>query len=584
MKLKPKHNKAIVKFMTTKVVFGYSLGQLGWAIMAGIIASQLTSVWVGSGKAGLATSHTGYIGVGIFAAIMAITKLVDAFAAPIIGQKSDMSTNKRGKRLPFMFLAILPLFIVTIAIFFGIDVKNGSIGEQVGVTILIVTLLSIFYIAVNMYMIPYTSLVNDLSQTSKERVLLSTAIAITYIIGSIIAAGTPMLWKVVYNVMHVSLKAATIIAVSIISFIGLLAMSTPLFVIKEKKWIKYKPNEEKEKDSFFKSFKTIITQGQFKWVLLADFFLWIGLIGFSTGMNYIVTGIMGLEIGSSIFFAGGLAVLSIILYPIVGMLMNKIGVRKLTVQIGFIIYAIAFIFAGTMLIGHNGGGAISYLMGFGFIALVSIPTAIMGVVKNVIISDIIATNAVLNNEDKAATYWAVRNFTSKIAMAIGMGVTIGMLAIGKEQLQDAWGVRIGLFFGAISAIFGLVAISFYKEAKFRFNRDFHKYISFEKKAADSLELAKKEADEVKKAELTEKAKQYQVLSEKHFKISKLKIDNVSTTMINKNKIKSKALKLKLKTSKNIKTKDALELKILILKNSTKGYNNIRVSVSLNILK
>ena len=437
-----------------------------------------------------------------------------------------------------------------------------------------------------MYTIPYVALVNDLSRTSKDRILLTTAMAISYIIGSVVAAGAPMVWTMLakaplykIGVPHstdtflgltnkgMDIKWAVSTSLGLFSLLGGGLMLFPLFVIKEVEWTKHNKVKKLENPEIFKNLKAMLTQGQFKWILAADFFLWIGLMSFQSQLNFIISGILGLPIGNTLYFAGIFAFISMLLYPIIGITMNKIGVRKRYLQIGFVVYVIAFILGGTMVFG---GGSLGYrwAMGLIFIAIIAFPTACIGVVKNVIITDIITTNAVTHNEDKAATYWAVRNFTSKIAMAIGGGISIALLLLGKSGIS--WGIRAGLLMAAGVSFLSLISLSFYKETLYRQTYEFHKFLKYDKLVIIGKEALEKNADSSKIEEIKKEIEKNKKLSKLNFNKAQIKIDRIS---------KKEVAQLLVKISKVTDKK-----RIAILNEKIKSYNDLRINLELDVIK
>ncbi|MCK5945884.1 MAG: MFS transporter, partial [Mycoplasmataceae bacterium] len=207
------------KFLTPKVIWGYATGQLGWAIIAGVMASLITKVWLGwdAKPNDISTAWGGYVYAAhafIFAVVFGVTKLADAFAAPIIGRWSDKVNTKWGRRIPFLVVALAPMGIAAIFAFFAIS--NPSHEQSIINLVLLVCLFIIFYISLNMYVIPYTALINDLAKSSEDRVKLTTATAIMYLLGTVLAFGTTMLWGMMHKILGGNYQIAIIVSVAIV--------------------------------------------------------------------------------------------------------------------------------------------------------------------------------------------------------------------------------------------------------------------------------------------------------------------------------------------------------------------------------
>lgn len=549
------------KKLTSKTSWQYGMGQLGWALLAAIVTSQLTSIWTGFDDAN--TKWDGFLPVTIFSVIFMVSKVFDAISDPIVGFFSDRLRSKWGRRIPFMFVATLPFAIVSVLVFMGIS-HSQSIGAIVANSIMLTIMIIAFYVFLTLYTIPYTSLITDLSSKAEDRVNLSMIIAITYFIGSLLAYGAPTLWSMIHE-SGVSLGNSIIITMVVFSIIAMIFLFIPVFTIKERDYIQLSKKEESvKKESFSQVIKDVFRFRKFRWFILADFLYWIGLIIFQSQVNAIISSILGIELKNAIFFVGTMGIVSFLLYGPISIMLNKAGVRKKFVQVSFALFFILFSLGAIMITNRDQAGeALAWIEGLIFVAIAGVPMAVLGVVENVIVSDVINYADIVKNEDKAASFYAVRNLTMKMGQAIGMGFGTLFLILGKTQ-SNPLGVRLMLAFAGVTSILGFVAMFFYEEIRYRGTKEIHKITNLRNKINYLEDPTKKFKNKINK--INEKIKEFEELkkvtiSEKAPKYEKelVYIEKVISEYKNDlEKIKNKAASLKQKISEDPKTKELLK--------------------------
>ena len=100
-------------------------------------------------------SYSASIGYGIatlvVGGLLTFTRIFDAITDPLIASMSDRSKNKRGRRIPFMQYAAIPLSIVTVLLFCA-PVEEISSINIIWISVFIV----LFYLFMTMYCTPLT--------------------------------------------------------------------------------------------------------------------------------------------------------------------------------------------------------------------------------------------------------------------------------------------------------------------------------------------------------------------------------------------------------------------------------------------
>ncbi|MCK5946019.1 MAG: hypothetical protein KAG04_01970, partial [Mycoplasmataceae bacterium] len=189
-----------------------------------------------------------------------------------------------------------------------------------------------------------------------------------------------------------------------------------------------------------------------------------------------------------------------------------------------------------------------------------------------------------------ASYWAVRNMTSKIGMAIGMVVSASLLASAKDGvMSEELAMRLIFVFGAVMLVIGGISLMLYKEVKYRFNKEFYKFLRIQKESDALLEKInklsaslKKEKEADKKADLTKEITKLKSLHKESIKeqeecleLSKKKID--ASTKKEITHIQNKITHLNKGHHKN------KEEKLIRFEKDIKTYNNIRSGMSIKEL-
>ena len=105
----------------------FAVGQLGWSTLSGIISAWFVTFYLPTQDELNATENAAiqYITPGlviggfltILGLITALSRVFDAVTDPLIASLSDRSKNPRGRRIPFMQYAAIPLSAVTVLLF-----------------------------------------------------------------------------------------------------------------------------------------------------------------------------------------------------------------------------------------------------------------------------------------------------------------------------------------------------------------------------------------------------------------------------------------------------------------------------------
>ena len=487
----------------------FAIGQLGWSLLSGIISAWLVTYYLPTGGAtgDTAAGATQYILPGlviggfmtVLGLITALSRIFDAVTDPLIASLSDRSKNPRGRRIPFMMVAAVPLSIVTVLLFcapFGAHDAGGNVGNIIWISVAVV----LFYLFMTMYCTPYNALISEFGKTQEDRMFISTSISLTFFAGTLIAylpfvlAGASMneVKDAAGNVTDIVREAKLVtgilenagmeqtaayawsfrICFIVLAVIACVCMLLPTFLLKEKEFVETKPSEENVVKSLVSTFKN----KDFRTFSVSDIMYWVGLTMFQTGLPFFVKVSMGFDGGMVMVFMGGMTVLSAVFYPFVTNMVKKFGKKKLVIA-GFVGLALCYSIAAISSIPNflpNQGGAntLSWVFGIVIMIVAALPMALLGIIPQSIVADVAEAEAVTTGQNREGMFFAARTFAMKFGQSIAMILFTSLAIIGTTQAADSNDItasKLGMLIVAIVAaafcLAGAAILLFYREKK-----------------------------------------------------------------------------------------------------------------------
>ncbi|MFO7887179.1 MAG: MFS transporter [Eubacteriales bacterium] len=436
----------------------YSLGQFGWSLLSGIIATYLIFYYIPTGKSGIPIFIPQVAFLGFLTVIGMITmlgRLFDAVTDPWIATLSDRSESKHGRRISYMRKAALPFAIFTVLVFYS-PVQGES---PLNALFLTVTLL-LHYFFLTMYVTPYYALLSELGHTPEERLNLSTYISVTWFLGFAVASQAPVLWNIFVD-MGYPKETAVLIAFSILSVIGLVLLLIPVFAIDENKYCESVPSTM----NMIESIKATFSNKEFTRFVISDYVYWIAITIFQNGLLYYITVLLDKPeelLGLLLVLLG---VGSFIFYVPVNLLAKKYGKKKLLVA-AFILFIGVYIFGiflGKLPISTTAQAYILVILG-------SIPMAVFGILPNAVIGDIAEYDAKKTGTKREGMFYGTRTFISKLGQMTSMLILSALLLLKRNGTNEL-GIRLTAVAAALFCILGLVFLLRYNEEKINQNME-----------------------------------------------------------------------------------------------------------------
>ncbi len=466
------------KRLTKKQMIIFSLGQLGWSLLGGIISAWLVTYFLPTKEDVLVNGATQYLIPGlaiggfltIIGLITAASRIFDAVTDPLIASLSDRSKNPKGRRIPFMKFAAIPFSVITVLMFvvdFG--AYNSSLGwlNILWVSVMIV----LFYLFMTMYCTPYNALISEFGQCQEDRMFISTAISFTYLFGTLIAY-TPFVFAPLLR-GGVGFAWSYRICFIVLAVIACVAMLIPAFALKETDFIDPKPSRE----NVFKSLTATFKNKDFRVFSGSDIMYWVGLTMFQTGLPYFVRVSMGFEPGMVMLFMGGMTILAAVFYPFVTGMVKKFGKKKLVIA-GFlglaICYGIAAISSipGVLPEEGTGGSGLSWVFGIAIMIVSALPMALLGIIPQSIVADVAEAEAKTTGQNREGMFFAARTFAMKFGQSLAMilftSLAVSMAASGVSA-DEVYPSKSGMIVVAAVAVafcvLGAVILLFFNEKK-----------------------------------------------------------------------------------------------------------------------
>ncbi len=453
-----------MKRLTKKQMIIFAIGQLGWSTLSGIIGAWFVTFYLptdGDIKAGATQFiQPGLIILGfltILGLITALSRVFDAITDPLIANLSDRSTNKRGRRIPFMQKAAIPLSIVTVLLF------CAPVNEISGVNVAWISVFVVlFYLFMTMYCTPYTALISEFGKTQEDRMFISTAISLTFFVGTMLAY-TPFVFAGLLR-GAVGFNWSYRICFIVLAVISCVCMLIPTFLLNEKEFVDTKPSNS----SVFKSLAATFRNREFRVFAGSDIMYWVGLTLFQTGLPFFVKVSMGLDESMTMVFMGGMTVLSACFYPFVNSFVRKWGKKKMVI-VGFLGLALAYLITALI-------GVLPFLTGMipGVIICVvaAFPMALLGIIPQAIVADVAEADGVETGENREGMFFAARTFAMKWGQALAGLVFTSLAIIGTSQNKEAneitassLGLRIVAIVAVTFCTLGAVILALYNEKK-----------------------------------------------------------------------------------------------------------------------
>ena len=400
-----------MKSLSTGKIWLFAAGQFGWSLLSGLISNWLVYFYQPD-EASIAHGQTvfipqGLVILGIFTVIGGITafgRLFDAFTDPWIASLSDRCTSDKGRRIPFLKWASLPLALSTVLVFWSPVNENSRINA-----VFLFFMVMAYYLSITAYCTPYNALIPELGHNQTERLNISTVISFTFIAGTAVAYLAPVIWGLF--VPAFGRVNAVRITFAIFAAIAFVCMQIPV---------------------------------------------WIAITMFQTGLPFFVTSLLKLPETMTTLYFVGMTALSLVFYIPINKLAPKLG-KKMLILGAFCIFSLSYLYTGFLgeisLISPNVQGLI-------LMVTASLPMAVFGILPQAVVADIAQSDAKRTGSNREGMFYAARTFAFKLGQSLSMLLFTAISTIGS---QTGTGYRMAAFLAAAFCLLGGIVFLFYNE-------------------------------------------------------------------------------------------------------------------------
>jgi Na+/melibiose symporter-like transporter len=430
----------------------YALGQFGWSLASYGVLNLINYFYMPpEEKSG--TIFPAFLFQGAILGIVTIVGLVnaggrlfDAVSDPVIAGLSDRSKAPMGKRRLFMSIGVLPFSLFSVLVF-----MPPAAGRSPANVVWFIVSIVLFYLAMTIYVIPYTALISELGHNSNERLTLSTLISITWALG--FAVGNQV--YALQSAFESSMGAvpAFQLSVGIFAVVGFIFMMLPVLFIDERKYAE----DHVSKEGSFQGFISAFKNRDFLFFTLSDFMYWLALTFIQTGISFYVTILMGLDKAFASLLMTVLFLLSFAFYVPVTLIARKIG-KKLLLIIAFAVFSLVFIivfFIGSLPLSGQA-------QGFLLVALAAFPIATFGILPNAIVADLAESDGISRGSYKAGIFFGGRNLMMKLGVSVANLLFPSFLLLGRS-VNNSTGVRLTAVAAFVFCLAGLFLFLAYRE-------------------------------------------------------------------------------------------------------------------------
>ena len=439
------------KLADGRIMRNFAIGQLGWAMLSGVVSNWLLYFYmpseetIAAGMPLFITQGIVFAGMTVIGLITALCRLVDGFIDPFIASKSDSLNHPLGRRIPFMRWFALPFGIMTVVVF-TLPGMGGEIFNDIALLVCLVG----FYVSLSLYCTPFNALIPELGRTQELRVNLSTYISVTYFVGTAVAYLVPTIAGLLQGSLGIANAYRATIA--IIAVVAVACMLLPAFTIDEQAYAQTEPSTTPMGESVIKTFKN----KEFQVFELSDILYWVAITMFQTGMPFYVTSLMGLDPSMNFVLFAGMTLLSLGFYAPVNILAKRMGKKRL-VTFAFFFFCLAFLV--TSVCGQFGVPELAW--GVLVAVLAAIPMAVLGILPQAVLADIAEFDAKETGENREGMFYAARTFSMTLGQSLAMILFSSIATLGTGGM----GYRMTAVVATVFCLLGGLVFLRYREGR-----------------------------------------------------------------------------------------------------------------------
>lgn len=335
--------------------------------------------------------------------IFFIARLWDAIIDPIVGNLSDRTRSRFGKRKPWMALGT-PLLML--ALYYFLQPPQG-----VTITYLAISAL-IFYIAITLVQIPYLSWGAELSRDYQERIRINGYRETGTMIGILLVASIPL-----FFLRNSDPTVGDI--VEIFTYVVLFLL--PICVIPALLFAPKGVYIDTPRLSLSKALYALRVNRPFLRLMLASLFIWVGGHIYNSSSLFLIKDALGFSPSLFLWFMVVQYVMALAMMPIIMKIGARIGKHRALLFVGLAFFPVLWLFLIV-----EPGNLYQVVIVY---ALKGMVTSAIWVMPPALVADSIEHGILEGAGDDTALYMSLYFFVQKLAAAVGVGVALPIAAL-----------------------------------------------------------------------------------------------------------------------------------------------------------
>jgi Na+/melibiose symporter-like transporter len=448
------------KLPTMKLIV-FALGQLGWSLASYGVSNLIMYFYMPPETASAQRIFPPFIFEGVLIGIFTIIGIInfvsrffDAVTNPLIASWSDRSRSRLGRRRFFLAASFAPFALFAVLVFVPLKhfTSNPSpAASWMNTAWLSVTIL-LFYFFYVMYTAPYNALISELGHNPKERLFISSAIAVTWSLG--FAVGNFVYdFQTLFEHSGMDPTRAFQTVEAIFGVASLVLMALPVLFIDEKRYAAYSVSDE----GTLQALGSSLRNRNFLVFLVSELLYNICQTIIQMGIVYYVVTLLRLDKEVTSFLMMVMFILSFVFYPMITAAAVK-WEKKIVIIVGFALLALLFLLFSFMGLVHVPGMVYAYIT----VVFAALPIAIFTVVPNAVVADIAEADGIETGNFKAGMFFGVRSFEINVGMSIANIVFPFLLTLGMS-VEHPFGIRMSAIVSVAICVAGLVVFFLYDE-------------------------------------------------------------------------------------------------------------------------
>lgn len=358
--------------------------------------------------------------LAVVGGIFFFARLWDAVIDPVVGNLSDLTRSRFGRRKPWIALGT-PVLMVTLYFFL-------QPPEGVTITYLAISAM-LFYGAITVVQIPYLSWGAELSRDYIERIRINGYRETGTMIGILLVASIPL-----FFLRGTDPTVSDIVRVFTYVVLALL----PLCVIPALLIAPQGVSLPSPRLTLLKALYALRVNKPFLRLMLASLFIWTGGHIYNSSSLFMIKDALGFSPSLFLWFLVVQYVVALAMMPLVMKIGARLGKHRTLLFVGMAFFPILWLF---LLVEPQNVTQVLVIY-----ALKGAVTAAIWIMPPALVADSIEHGILEGAGDDTALYMSLYFFIQKLAAAIGVGVALPVAAILGFNPQDT---GAGTSFGGI---------------------------------------------------------------------------------------------------------------------------------------